>query len=144
MTVTTRDLHDCAPKPPAPPKVREDLGTFTCGRRLDGQAADGAPGPDAWQLRDYNGVEVVACSHCGSMHPDDFMRAIEAGVEVEPTDKGYKAYLRGAPGPGKFYYQHLTQAQRDRFIELHNSKVMKIGYPGHFYVKPYFTRPAAP
>ena len=41
--------------------------------------------------------------------------------------------------PLKFYFQHLdTQALRDRFIELHNAKKIKIGFPGHFYVRPFF------
>lgn len=38
----------------------------------------------------------------------------------------------------KFYFQHLSPDQCDEFIELHNSKRMAIGYPGHFYVRPYF------
>lgn len=42
----------------------------------------------------------------------------------------------------KFYLQHLSAEQRDEFIELHNSGAMRIGYPGHLYVRPYFTRSA--
>lgn len=38
----------------------------------------------------------------------------------------------------KFYYQHLSEAQQQEFIELHNGKSMRVGYPGHFYVLPYF------
>lgn len=39
----------------------------------------------------------------------------------------------------KFYFQHLSVAQQNRFIELANTKIMKIGIPGYFYVLPYFT-----
>lgn len=42
----------------------------------------------------------------------------------------------------KFYYQHLSSEQRDEFIELHNSRRMKISYPGRFYVLPFFAGPA--
>ena len=42
------------------------------------------------------------------------------------------------PSKGKFYYQHLSREQMDEFIELYNTKVMKIGYPGHFYTRPFF------
>jgi hypothetical protein len=38
----------------------------------------------------------------------------------------------------KFYFQHLTPEQRDEFIELHNSRQMNVGYPGHFYQLPFF------
>jgi hypothetical protein len=39
---------------------------------------------------------------------------------------------------GKFYYQHLSMEQQHRFIDLHNSNQMKIGYPGYFYRHPFF------
>ncbi len=38
----------------------------------------------------------------------------------------------------KFYFPHLSAEQQKRFIELHNERKMKIGYPGHFYVPPFF------
>lgn len=38
----------------------------------------------------------------------------------------------------KFYFQHLSVDERKRFIELLNAKALKIGYPGHFYVLPFF------
>lgn len=38
----------------------------------------------------------------------------------------------------KFYFQHLSEAQRTRFIELVNAKKVSIGYPGYFYVLPFF------
>lgn len=41
----------------------------------------------------------------------------------------------------KFYFQHLSEDQRREFVELLNAGTMRIGYPGHFYVRPFFTRP---
>lgn len=38
----------------------------------------------------------------------------------------------------KFYYVHLSEQQQHEFIELHNAKAMKIGFPGHFYAVPFF------
>lgn len=118
------------------------------------------------------------CRYCGSLNPDTFMARLEAGdVELDPTDKSYKIYVRnrgGAPfkqtfrdcyeqpwtgkvkepkctGPDdcthwvtrdtndtKFYFQHLSADQQRRFIELHNEKRLHIGYPGHFYSRPFF------
>lgn len=49
--------------------------------------------------------------------------------------------LKGDSGhQGKFYFQHLSSEQRAEFIALHNSRQMHVGYPGHFYVRPFFTR----
>jgi hypothetical protein len=39
---------------------------------------------------------------------------------------------------GKFYYQHLSEEQRDAFVDLLNAKTVNVGYPGHFYVLPFF------
>lgn len=71
------------------------------------------------------------------MHPDDFLDAVDQGTEIGPTDKNYKVYLGSMQG--KFYFQHLdTLERRQRFIDLYNSGAMRIGYPGHFYIQPYF------
>jgi hypothetical protein len=40
------------------------------------------------------------CSYCGSMHPDDFMEAVRNGLEIGPTDKSYKVYVKGIPREG--------------------------------------------
>jgi hypothetical protein len=79
------------------------------------------------------------CSFCGSLNPDKLMRLLEAGtVELGPTDKNYKAYVDIELGTKKFYFVHLSEAQMRRFVELLNERKLKIGYPGHFYVKPFF------
>lgn len=40
----------------------------------------------------------------------------------------------------KFYFQHLSELQMRLFVELHNDHKIKIGYPRHFYVLPFFMR----
>ncbi|MCG5072264.1 hypothetical protein [Paraburkholderia tagetis] len=109
-------------------------GTHFCGRR----GVDDGSKPD--YFHNLGGEE--RCSYCGSVSGDSFLAFIEAGGEVGPTDKSYKAYLHGndavrAPGL-KFYFQHLSPEQRTRFIALLNERKVKIGMPGHFYVLPYF------
>ena len=57
----------------------------------------------------------------------------------------YKAYVRGAPGgspTGKFYFQHLSEEGRIKFVDLLNSKKMKLATPGYFYTLPFFCRRA--
>lgn len=91
-------------------------------------------------------------------------------VELVPTDKNYKVYVENKGGAKfkmfhsrscpddkcpvatcthwkvderngtKFYFQHLSEEQRTRFIELHNDGKIKLGYPGHFYNPPFFTK----
>jgi hypothetical protein len=80
----------------------------------------------------------ATCSFCGSLNPDEFMKQAEAGVKLGPTDKNYKVYVNEHT---KFYFQHLTDEQMQKFVELMNAKKLNIGYPGHFYVLPYFMKP---
>jgi len=114
--------------------------------------------------------DAAICGKCGSFNPDTLMERLEAGtVEVGPTDKSYKIYLRNnggvefkqsyracppdssCTGPedcthwvtketsmDKFYFQHFSEEQQTRFIELLNEKKLKIGMPGYFYVHPFF------
>lgn len=92
------------------------------------------PGEDHWR-------ENNTCSYCGSANPDLFMYLIRNGiVELGPTDKNYKVYLKGEGVPIKFYFQHLSQEQQKEFVDMLNEKRLKIGYPGHFYVLPFFIR----
>lgn len=171
----TWHMQDCHPE-----------AFFTCGRQ--GEGPQGFGGPKAFWERDGT------CSYCGSLRPELFFEAVEAGAEVGPTDKNYKAYIDtpnpdegkpvytgGRSGPvfeadgitrkpdlpddltdaeiaagrysrdyfgpaeatrhSKFYFQHLDAAGQARFIDLLNSGRMKVGYPGHFYRLPFFTRP---
>lgn len=95
-------------------------------------------------------------------------RLEEATITVEPTDKNYKIYVvtdadtpkfkrsfraDGSPvgdDPSKwvwtvdetnhvkFYFQHLSSEQQQRFVELINEKKIKFALPGYFYVLPFF------
>ncbi len=88
------------------------------------------------------------CSYCGGIHPEDAIRVMQEGWEVEGTDKFYKKYInppgthtqheafiasikdhkrepgQGVPSvwspapPVKLYTDHLTQDQIDRFNEV--------------------------
>jgi len=128
------------------------------------RSVENGGGPDSTFKPPMNGEmtwreDDGSCSYCGSVNPDVLMERLEAGtVEVGPTDKSYKIYLtpldgkefKQAYGDGegnivvrdhpqaKFYFQHLSDEQQTRFIELLNEKKIVIGMPGHFYVLPYF------
>lgn len=120
--------------------------TFNCPRRREqGMLNPDDPAHlfDHWREHAHLAPGARSCSYCGSVHPDDFMQAVRAGVEVGPTDKNYKAYMTG-PGfdHAKFYYQHLSVEQRGKFVQMINDKTMKIGEPGYFYTLPFFAVPA--
>jgi len=105
-----------------------------CPRRDDAFAAVSAyPLDDAWEIRRGQ----AECSYCGSISPEALFAAIAAGVEITPTDKSYKVYLGGS---SKFYFQHLNGPQKIEFVRLLNAHEVKIGYPGYFYVLPFFCR----
>lgn len=125
------------------------MENHTCPRRVEnGQADPNSPfrgsgiDLDTWRSEPVG----PCCSYCGSLNPDRFMELVRIGWIVGPTDKSYKAYLsEGASGrQQKFYYPHLSSEQRDEFIELHNSHQMVIGYPGNFYVTPFFATSRRP
>lgn len=104
---------------------------FACPRQFETyRAADHEPA--AYWSND-------TCSYCGSLSQERFFALVEDGAEVGPTDKSYKAYVKHpSVGHSKFYFQHLDDAGKDRFVQLVNEKKMVIGYPGHFYSLPFF------
>lgn len=110
------------------------------------------PGADSPFHAPFNGEahwrEDRTCSYCGSIHPDLLFEQIENGATITPTDKSYKIYVdlvdHRVAGAGKFYFQHLSREQQDRFIDLVNAKAVKLGHPGYFYVLPYFACRADP
>lgn len=68
--------------------MHPDAG-FLCPRRAESGMAIARTGRDWWERRDGH----LSCSYCGSLSPDEFFAAVEAGAEVTPTDKNYKAYI---------------------------------------------------
>lgn len=114
---------------------------LTCRSRMDQNGPwEHGEGLDHWDRFKINQDRV--CSFCGSLHPDDFIRYVEASVktdsdvQIEPSDKRYKIYVshpcvRNAHEGGiKFYTWHLAapltlgqqetyrlalQSSRDRF-----------------------------
>lgn len=101
-----------------------------CPRRLETPHQYTPPSTDHWRPEDNT------CSYCGSMSPEEFMTKAAEGAQLGPTDKNYKVYI--GDGHGKFYFQHLSVDQRYAFLALLKNKALKIGYPGHFYVLPFF------
>lgn len=103
-----------------------------CPRRRDNPGPFNYGDTDEWR-RDHT------CSYCGSLHPDLVMWLVAGGVEVVPTDKDYKIYLRGVKvdGIAKFYFQHFSDEQRREFVALLNQGTMTV-VGGGFYVLPYF------
>jgi len=105
---------------------------FTCPRGAE------APASAPASMRGENAIwrPQGTCSYCGSLSEEQFFDAVDRGEVVIPTDKPYKVYL--GPARRKFYFQHLSAAGKVRFVEYLNNRRFTMGYPGHFYVTPYF------
>lgn len=118
---------------------RKSGGHMICPRRSETLVQGHpfkVPSEDEWR-------QDGTCSWCGSISPDKFFEAIEQGVELGPTDKSYKVYV-GKTDHRKFYFQHLSQDERQRFVDLFNASKLTIGYPGRFYTTPFFMRIGPP
>ncbi len=109
----------------------ELLARFSCPRR--NETGFGASVEDCWRDDD-------TCSYCGSYSPSKLMEHLEAGtVELEGTDKNYKAYLHvEGRAHTKFYFMHLDEPQKRRFVDLYNEKKLRFVAGGKFYVWPFF------
>lgn len=119
-------------------------GDFTCPRRAEnGMDDENSPFVLAGKNKDtYNSN---GCSYCGSMSGDEFMTLARAGVELIPTDKSYKVYVRQeGKSQQKFYFPHLTVDQRKEFVVLLGQKKLKLAYPGRFYTLPFFVQMVKP
>lgn len=125
---------------------------FWCPRRVENGAMPGPNGEpprffpegDHWfapyELHPNSGEPLPysrrSCSYCGSWHPDDLFAYLEDEGEVGPTDKNYKIYLKRSPD--KFYFQHFSEDEKRRFVDMLNAREIRFGSPGYFYVKPFF------
>lgn len=82
-----------------------------------------------WRAADERGFRT--CSHCGSIHPEDLLRALQAGSQLECADMKYgwphKFYVHGVPssdlqsagsGWAKWYTTHLQELSPEAFDAL--------------------------
>ncbi len=164
ITLAAGQSLQLEPPAAAPSAVDALLASYPRSTRFSGEHAcpRGAehlsPGRAVW-------LPDESCSYCGSLHPDVFMERLERGdVVLHPTDKDYKVYVAACAGAAqflqsyrggadaigrpvwtsrqieqtKFYFQHLSADQRQRFVALLNFKSLRIGEPGYFYRLPFF------
>lgn len=93
-----------------------------------------------WREDTENNVKT--CNYCGSINQDQFMQLVEEGkISLGATDKNYKVYCHLENGKQlKFYFQHLSEEQRKKFVDLYNERKIKFQGSG-FYVFPFFMIP---
>lgn len=75
-------------------------------------------------------VRDAACTD----HAENLDATVEREWQEMPAAAGHGEAI------AKFYFQHLSQQQQERFIELINDGSMRIGTPGHFYSLPFFIK----
>jgi hypothetical protein len=102
-----------------PPRTQEDFDKHV----------HRGPHNDLWLFAAFGPPRT--CSFCGGCHPEDVLRLLEAGWELESTDKNYKRYLQ-PPG----YHAHMDgyfQSLQDAFRK-----------PGEIERPPAFWHPTPP
>lgn len=80
--------------------------------------------------------EVIEGARERSETPEEFRAALADSYDRDLSRS------EASSTEAKFYYQHLNVEQQDEFIFLYNDRRMTVGYPGHFYQPPFFTKPA--
>lgn len=76
----------------------------------------------------------------GGLTQESVIQAILDGATIDPTDKDYKIYVKHEFGYDKAYFDKWDQEHKTKFISLFNEGKIKLGYPGYFYVLPFFTQ----
>jgi hypothetical protein len=94
--------------------------------------------PDArsGQRVEIGGESGPAYNDAGKPNKPDLTMAEKLSGRYDRKLYGTAAATR----QNKFYFQHLSRDEMQRFIDLYNNKTMKVGTPGHFYVRPYFMK----
>jgi hypothetical protein len=69
-----------------------------------------------------------------------YQLAVTSGNGRNPETTWVQFASRGPRVRAKFYFQHLSEKQRQQFVEMLNSRTMNIGYPGYFYRTPFFCK----
>lgn len=70
-------------------------------------------------------------------------------IMKDPRDQSHWTWETNESDQCKFYFDHLSEDQKKRFVELYNDKKLKIrrynrdaeggfSFDGHFYVRPFF------
>ena len=101
-------------------------------------------------------LEVGSCSYCGSMEPAALFEAITGGAEIYATSRNNQLFVRyieidpetGRVGEtptqaeGMFQFEHFSESERTKFVQLLNDEEITFGYPGHFTILPFFVQQA--
>lgn len=87
---------------------------------------------------EYRANVIADQVRAGDLSLDDAadIDAYAAGDKLDPM-RNWK-FETQEQSQTKFYFEHLSEPQMKRFIELLNEKRIKLNYPGYFYRKPFF------
>jgi hypothetical protein len=89
----------------------------------------------------HSGKTVEVGSESGPTHDRNGKRTRDDLTDEETRAGRYERKIMGTASAtvhAKFYFQHFSVEQQQRFIDLLNARKINIGMPGHFYVRPFF------
>lgn len=83
-------------------------------------------------LDGFTAEEIRAAAGARGESPEQYKAGLEAVYDSQV------APLEGGSTEAKFYFQHLSEDQCREFVWLYNARQIQVGYPGRFYVLPFF------
>jgi hypothetical protein len=89
-----------------------------------------------WRCEGGKWRDDDTCSNCGGLKPSIALKKIEEGSKITPTDKSYKMYIDHST---KVYFNHFSESQAVKLVELVETGVAKFEFPGHFYTPLMFS-----
>lgn len=103
-----------------------------------------APNPDQLEIRGTSNTEdPPSCGGDGEWVRREFIDTTKVNTRgwLLRDDTWYLIQKHGPRRNEKFYFQHLSEEQKDRFVQLMNTKSkLRMHYPGYFYVLPFFVK----
>ena len=69
--------------------------------------------------------------------------SVPGEIMKDPRDQSLWTFATEERDDTKFYFQHLSVNQMQRFVELLNEKKLKLNAPGYFYRPPFFVQTGA-
>lgn len=87
--------------------------------------------PIVWERRDTDPPDILRCSYCGSIHPEDLITIATAPVTLEIADWKYgwphKVYITLGGHLLKFYSQHFVDCADDEACAGVNTVLARVG-----------------
>jgi hypothetical protein len=101
---------------------------------------EGIPNPDAGRPTIYSSANFPQSGEGWVQITKKTRKTLPSQAKYYPDGHYVQVEPARATLHHKFYFQHLAQEQRVRFVELLNAGKLRLMEPGYFYVPPFFCK----